>query len=670
MTHALKFLLTDKQMNRNLTILLFLMGLFLNGIPLKGQNILKQGYTAEFFKKNIREPQEWVPYPAANESEKWKQLLPTKKYAALVNRAESLMGYEWPMTRASVFLDYVRNGNRIDFEQISFSRRNALAALVIGELIENKGRFTDDIVDGIWSICEETFWGVPAHLIYQKRGHGLADVSDPVVDLFAAETASMLAWVFYLLGDKLDEVSPLIKERISFEVDRRIIKVIESDPQYRWMGYGRNITDTSLSYAQKSFLQRRPNNWNPWISSNILTCILLLENNKQRRADFVFRVFDILDNYIEPHPADGGCDEGTGYWGRAAASTFDCLDLVMMATDNKFNIFDEPLIKNMGEFISRAYIGNGYYLNFADAVSKTNHSPMLVYRYGKAVNSQPMMEMGAFLAIRNDFESVISQGFSLLRILPELYYSKELLHASAKEPLIQDSWWPDIQLVVSRDRESSTQGLFLAAKGGHNQESHNHNDVGSFIVFKNGIPALIDIGAATYIKNYSGSWVKQSEYHNLLPVINGDGQHKGRKYSASNVRYSKKSKEVVFSQDISKTYSENTGIKKWERTFTHRKGKSIVISDNYELDKQPDSVWLPMILNSAPDISTKGLVIINNGKDEKLTIGYEPKQFEVESEKIPLKDEKISRIWGDTLYRLHFKMKNPDKKGEYRFVIK
>ena len=663
------FLLNENQMIKNATILFFLMGFFLNGIAQKEQHILKQGYTVEFFKKNIQNPQEWVPYPTANESEKWKQLLTTQKYDALVNKAESLVGYNWPVTRASVFLDYVRNGNRTNFEDISFSRRNALASLVLGELIENKGRFTDDIVDGIWSICEETFWGVPAHLSYQKRGNGLADVTDPVVDLFAAETASMLAWVSYLLGDKLDEVSPLIKERISLEIDRRIIKVIESDPQYRWMGYGSDVADTSLSYAAKSFLQRRPNNWNPWISSNILTCILLLENNKQRRADFVFQVFDILDNYLEPYPADGGCDEGTGYWGRAAASTFDCLDLVKMATDNQFNIFDQPLIKNMGEFISRAYIGNGYYLNFADAVSKTHHSPMLVYRFGKAVDSQPMMEMGAFLATNNDFDNDISHGFSLLRILPELFYSKELLHARAKEPLIQNSWWPDIQLMVSRDRESTTQGIFLAAKGGHNEESHNHNDVGSFIVFKNGAPAIIDIGGATYTKNYSNSSVKKSEFHNLLPVIDGEGQQKGRKYSASNVSYSTNLNEVVFSQDISQTYSENAGIKKWERTFTHRKGQSIVIADNYEFDKLPDSVWLPMIINSAPDISTNGLVVMNNGKDEKVTIGYDPKQFEVESEIIAIDDEKISSIWGDTLYRLHFNMKKMTQKGQYRFVI-
>jgi len=635
----------------------------------EGQHILKQGYTVDFFTKNLLEPAQWVPYPSIQQSEKWKALLPPKKYVSLIKSAESYIGYQWPVTRASVFLEFVQNGNRTRFEEISFSRRTALAALVVGELLENKGRFINDIVDGVWSICEESFWGVPAHLNYQKKGVGLADVTDPIVDLFAAETASLLAWVSYLTGEKLDKVSPLITERIYVEIDRRIFKVIEKDPQYRWMGYNRNKVDSSLSYEQRSFLQRRPNNWNPWISSNVLSSILLLEKNKTRRAAFVYKIFDILDNYIDPYPADGGCDEGPGYWGRAAASTFDCLDLVQMATKQSFNLLSNPLIKNMGEFIFKAYIGNGYYLNFADAGTKTNHSPMLIYRYGKAVQSQTMMEMGAYLAQEKNVDGNAPEAYSLLRKLPELYFAKELLVAPFQEPLVQDSWLPDIQVMVSRDQPASKKGLFLAAKAGHNQESHNHDDVGSFMIFKDGNPALIDVGAGTYTKDYGKSWVLSSAYHNLLPVINGEEQLTGRKYSASNVVYAHTGNEVVFKQDISKTYSENSGINKWERTFTHKKGKSIVIVDAYDCKMAPTTLMLPMMLVALPDVSKLGKLVIKTGDDSTLSIDYDAAIFTVEIETIPLQDAKIAKNWGNTLYRAQFIMKKPAKKGNYRFVI-
>jgi hypothetical protein len=617
-----------------------------------GRHILKQQYTVDFFKQHLQEATDWVPYPAISQSAAWKAVLSTVQHAKLIQQAEGLLGYQWPMTRASVFLDYAENGNRTNFEKISFSRRDALSTLVVGELLENKGRFMDEIVDGIWSICEESFWGVPAHLTYQKRGIGLPDVNDPVVDLFAAETSSLLAWVSHLMGDKLDKVNPMIKERIYIEIDRRIFKVIESDPKYRWMGYGRKNVDSTLSYKERSFLERRPNNWNPWISSNLLSSVLLLEKNKDRRAIFVHQVFDVLDNYLDPYPADGGCDEGPGYWGKAAASTFDCLDLVKMATNNKFNLFDEPLVKSMGEFIFKAYIGDGYYLNFADAVG-----------------SSTMMEMGAYLAKKTPGGVNMPEGYSLLRKLPELFYSKELLIATSFEPLILGAWLPDIQVMVSRDQEASKKGLYIAAKAGHNQESHNHNDVGSFMIFFNGKPVLIDVGAGTYTKDYGKSWVISSSYHNMLPIVNGDVQLTGRKYAASNVSFTSHSQKNIFKQDISKTYNEELGMRKWERTITHNKGKSIVIADNFDFLTKMESIILPMMLVSKPDVTVPGKMVIKTGDAESITIGFDQQQFELTIEEINIQDAKISHTWGNTIYRAQFRMKNATSKGKFQFTI-
>ena len=146
-----------------------LMQAFISVNAQEGRHILKQQYTVDFFRQYLQEATDWVPYPAVNQSAAWKAVLTTEQHAKLIQQAEGLLGYQWPMTRASVFLDFAENGNRTNFEKISFSRRDALSILVVAELIENKGRFMDDIVDGIWSVCEETFWGVPAHLTYQKR---------------------------------------------------------------------------------------------------------------------------------------------------------------------------------------------------------------------------------------------------------------------------------------------------------------------------------------------------------------------------------------------------------------------------------------------------------------------------------------------------------------------
>jgi hypothetical protein len=340
-----------------------------------------------------------------------------------------------------------------------------------------------------------------------------------------------------------------------------------------------------------------------------------------------------------------------------------------MATRGKFDEFGQPLVVNMGEFITRAYIGDGYFVNFADASPRPHHSPMLVYRFGNAVGSEAMMAMAAYLAAQADFENSVPEGRSLMRNLPELFHTRELLEVKAVEPLLADSWLPDIQVMFSRDQAGSTQGLYLAAKAGHNEESHNHNDVGSFLVFKNGRPAIIDIGGATYTRDYGSEWVRESAYHNLAPVIDGKVQLKGRKYSARNVSFERPAGEVVFSQDFAPAYGEESGIKKWERIYRHSKGRSIAISDRYELSEQPAAISLPMIFQSRPDISSPGQVLIEPAEDTRLTIAYDPDLFDIEFEKITVEDRSVAGKWGDTLYRLNFVMREPAMSGEFRFLI-
>ena len=48
---------------------------------------------------------------------------------------------------------------------------------------------------------------------------------------------------------------------------------------------------------------------------------------------------------------------------------------------------------------------------------------------------------------------------------------------AARFPAPLQSWLPDTGVLTAREREGDTAGLFLAAKAGHNDESHNHNDV-------------------------------------------------------------------------------------------------------------------------------------------------------------------------------------------------
>ncbi len=270
--------------------------------PSRKRNLLTSAWTVEKVASSLTPRPQFHPYPNAAERAGW-DALPRDARAVLIARGETQMKAAWEVLPATLFLEYKRTGNRSHYEGVRSRRRKKLEELVLAECVENKGRFIDEIANGVWLTCEETFWGYPAHLGAQKSGTGLPDVSEPIIDLFAAETSMLLAWTDYLLGPKLAPVSKLIPERIRLEVDRRILTPGLAREDFGWMG----------------FRGGTPNNWNPWISSNWLASVLLLERDEKSRLASVYKILRCLDNFMNGYYDDGGCDEGPGYWGRAGA---------------------------------------------------------------------------------------------------------------------------------------------------------------------------------------------------------------------------------------------------------------------------------------------------------------------------------------------------------------
>ena len=256
-----------------------------------------------------------------------------------------------PHLPASLYLEYQRVGNRNRYQDVWMQRRAMLNGLALAECVEGEGRFLDPLANVIWAICEESSWTWPAHIGVQKRGVGLPDANEPIVALFSAETASSLAWVVYLLEDRLDKVSPLICPRVRREIDHRILTPFLNRDDFRWMGFSSG---------------GRPNNWNPWINSNVLAAALLTEIDQRRRQELVQKVLRSLDRFFVPYPPDGSCDEGPSYWGRAGASLFDNLELLHSVTQGKFDVYDDAAVREIGRYIYRLHIAGDAFVCVGD----------------------------------------------------------------------------------------------------------------------------------------------------------------------------------------------------------------------------------------------------------------------------------------------------------------
>ncbi len=623
--------------------------------PSKKRNLLAAAWPAERLAAAIVPRARFHPYPAAVDRAPWESL-PADARAALLDAAEKQLQSPWEVLPATLFLEFRRNGNRSRFEAVRNRRRNKLQELVIAECLEGKGRFADEIVNGVWLTCEETFWGVPAHLGAQKAGTGLPDATEPIVDLFAAETASLLAWTQYLVGDSLARVSPLVPERIRLEIDRRVLTPCLLRDDFGWMGFSGNP----------------PNNWNPWISSNWLTSALLVEREEKRRQAAVSKILRCLDNFLNGYADDGGCDEGPSYWGRAGASLFDCLDLLHQATGGACDGFSFPLVHQIGLYICRAHIHNEWYTNFADAPARVYTNGDLVYRFGKRLNDSALMAHGAFAAFLRDEKGI--PGDSIGRQLPALFNLAALRQAPRTQALARDTWLPGIQVMAARGRAGSAQGLYLAAQGGNNGESHNHNDVGNFLVFADGHPAIIDVGVETYTaKTFSSRryeiWTMQSAYHNC-PTIDGVMQSAGRQFRASDVRYQAGDTTAEFRLNLATAYPPDAHIESWNRTLRLNRAKNeIEMADDFALRQAAKNITLTLMTPCAVSTGTPGELSLAMPSGKPVRIFYQARALAPTVEEVRLEDPQLRRTWGDRLFRILLRAEAPPPKAAWTLRI-
>ena len=309
-----------------------------NGRP---DNILSGAWSPEKLARVLIPRGDWQVFPALARREDWEKLPPETR-TALVASGERHLGRPWQALPATLFLDFVRTGQRLPYERVFYARRDRLREQVLAECVEAKGRFLDEIVDGIWTTCEETFWSVPGCLL-QKAGPGLPDPDERVVDIFGADTGSALAWTSYLLGPQLDTISPHLRRRITREIDARLLTPCFERVDFWWMGLD-------------SKFHNNLNNWTTWIGEAWITCVLLEETDPTRRAAMFHKILRSLDAFLAGYHDDGGCDEGPVYWGRAGGGLFGCLELLHSASNGAINFYSVPVVREIGRYIYRAHI--------------------------------------------------------------------------------------------------------------------------------------------------------------------------------------------------------------------------------------------------------------------------------------------------------------------------
>ena len=535
----------------------------------------------------------------------------SKRYitSQIVPKAEVLLSEPIPELSASEYMEFAQNGNRSHYEAKYFPRRSNLPVLVFAECLENKGRFIPRIIYYIWAMLSEPTWCLPAHASgfteKERKAHDPLPTDEyPLIDLFAAETGAFLSQTLEIMESVLAGISPNLARRIRKEVNDRLLVPTEKDLWfYHW---SKNIR-----------------NWNPWICSNLLIAAsTIFEGDDQRFEAYANTLMESIQNYFNAYSEDGGCDEGAGYWNLSPTRYFLFMEGIYRASDGQISCFDDPKFKNSCRYIYDTWFTKERFSRFADCGGRHTIYTGIV---------RAMFERTGFtegLAFPDILDSIDYQFPKPHSAFAPYYFDLFLPnHPEATIPEKSFHVYPLLQQLFCR-----RNGAFIAIKGGSNNESHGHNDVGQFIIGKNGLFPILDLGSGTYdkstfsvdrYKNYPQSGLS----HNPL-VFDGIPQEEGIAI-AQNFKVTGDADAFTCTMEISGSYPKSLGLLSYVRSFSFD-GSMLTVRDEWKASRPltPSMTLLHEIPN--PDFTSSA---------------------PFKTEEFPITDAWLKNAWGEMLYR-------------------
>jgi hypothetical protein len=579
-------------------------------------------------------------YPKAKDRQAW-QALPAELRTEIVKEAEKYIGYKFPVLLMSDYLKFFTEDLRTPYMAPYNDRRRILSLLVMAECVEYKGRFLQDIMNAIACICEETSWVNPAHnMTDQRKNDGIQFRLPPkdgdMVDLSAAYTGEVLAWCYYLLKEELDGITPIICKNLILSLEENIINPYLYNDRMWWRSFA--------------------NNWNIDINGRCIIIAALIMSDEDKLRTVFEKAIKSMDSYLSAWPEDGGCEEGAKYW-NGNVIIMDYFEWLRYVSDGQIDCFKLEKLKNMAEYIIHMYAGKGNYATFSDSHMKLLGTGNLIFSVGKYVGNDNIKILGAKMGA-NEYKSTDGLEKQLKAVFEAADMAKEMEEYKSKDIVFEKSFWYDsIETAVFRENTNES-GIYFAVKGGNNEELHNHNDVGNFILFNNSQPVIIDAGIGEYTRTAFSPerytvWSMNSKYHNL-PYIGGTEQKNGPEFKAVNVKYS----HDFVSMDIAPAYGDDN-IHKWNRIIEFdRENGRVILKEEYQLTEENEIV-LNFILCEEPVLEESCVHLPNSMK-----LVYEDMQ--VSYEEVENLDKAMKEHWG-RVFRLQLKTRGKSGILNYKF---
>jgi len=450
----------------------------------------------------------------------WREIMREK-----LERCDRSVEEPIPQIPRSLYDDFFRTGRRDPFEKPYFQRRSMAEDLALAYILTDRSEYLDRCRDYIWAMMEEFTWVPPAHIRLPLRPDAMTQV-----DLFSSETAILLADLWDLLHYDLD------------------------DETLRWMRYNiifRVLIPLRDHYNEQSWTRRYESNWCGVCCGNSGCALILTTLDEPWAIEILYKILRSIDGFLSTADPDGAWVEGVGYWFYGFSSVVYLIDLLAKITDGRLDLLEDPRIRATATFPVWMYLPPRSEVNFGDAGGTPSVYPSVLKRFQDRYQEPSI----AWYVHRLEEERLLGGG-SL----------RDLLWVSTSDlqpfpPSETSRWYRRIGVIITRSSWTDLDAPILAVKAGHNDEPHNHLDVGQFIYHCYGNSFISDLGVGIYDRDYFGpkryeNPICGAEGHNLI-FIDGRSQAQGREHEGRIIEYRSEADWEKIKIDLTKAYPKD-----------------------------------------------------------------------------------------------------------------
>ena len=402
------------------------------------------------------------------------------------------------------------------------------------------------LVEVIWGVCNEYTWAPLGH--YNSYYDRTPEDFDPgLIDIFAASLAFSLAEIKSLFKDRFPK---LLNDRISYEIRRHTIEPY---------------------LTRQFFWEHHNNNWTA-VCTGAVGGVLMYEDPEEFRRQLP-RLERSMQCYLDSYDDDGMCVEGTAYWGFGFGFFSVYAMLLREFTDGEYDWLSSPKVKAISQFIQKMHLQPNILAMFSDVNAREGYwvglPHMLKTVYGDAIEKLPTEQA-----------TIVAYCHWAFAVRSTVYYNPDFT-SDRLDNCVYSA--PLTNYFIKR-----TDNYGLAFKGGNHWESHNHQDVGSFILARDNRQIFCDFGYIGpghwpgYQGNRRNEYFQPSSFSHNVPYFNGKGQG-GDCPDKARAVYNEADGTVYMDFTLGYSKKEHPTLKKAERTLIPLDDR-IDILDRFEFD--------------------------------------------------------------------------------------